>query len=125
MDGLMWGAVISSVTLMAAGGLVWWLWGGCWLSLTGAVGTVIGGALSLVPLFALPDQDVALRASFAITVVTVVWLLGWVLASGVRANRLARAQAAEAQAAAAQTAAVQAAEAGPADASSRSLVPNG
>ncbi len=114
MDGLMWGAVISSVTLMAAGGLVWWLWGGCWLSLTGAVGTVIGGALSLVPLFALPDQDVALRASFAITLVTVAWLLGWVLASGVRANRLARAQAAEAQAAAA----------GPADASSPSLVPN-
>jgi threonine/homoserine/homoserine lactone efflux protein len=90
----MWGAVISSVVLIAAGGLVWWLWGGCWLSLTGAIGTVVGGALSIVPLFVVPDQDVALRVSFIVTLVTVVWLLGWVLASGVRAGRLAREQAA-------------------------------
>lgn len=96
MDELVWGAVISSVALVAAGSLVWWLWGGCALALTGAVGTVVGGVLSLVPLLVMPDQDVALRVSFGITVVTVVWLLAWSLASGVRAQRLAR--EAEAQA---------------------------
>ncbi|MEU1971085.1 hypothetical protein ABZ477_05490 [Microbacterium sp. NPDC019599] len=99
MDGMMWGAIISSVVLVAAGGLVWWLWGGCSLSLTGAVGTVVGGILSLVPLLVMADQDLALRTSFALTVLTVVWLLGWVLASGIRAQRLARENAAAAQAA--------------------------
>ena len=96
VDELVWGAVISSIALVAAGVLVWWLWGGCGRALTGAVGTVVGGVLSLVPLLVLPDQDVALRASLVITIVTVVWLLGWCLASGVRAQRLAR--EAEAQA---------------------------
>ncbi|WP_345800093.1 hypothetical protein AAIB33_11485 [Microbacterium sp. AZCO] len=98
MDELLWGAVISSVALVAAGGLVWWLWGSCGLALTGAVGTVVGGVLSLVPLLVMPDQDVALRTSFGILLITVVWLLAWVLASGIRAQRLAREAEAEAQA---------------------------
>ncbi|MFH8249101.1 hypothetical protein ACH3VR_01875 [Microbacterium sp. B2969] len=98
MDELLWGAVISSVVLVAAGVLVWWLWGSCGRALTGAVGTVVGGILSLVPLLVMPDQDVALRTSFVILVATVVWLLGWVLASGIRAQRLAREAEAEAQA---------------------------
>ncbi|QIG39809.1 hypothetical protein G5T42_10205 [Microbacterium sp. 4R-513] len=96
MDELVWGAVISSVALVAAGVLVWWLWGGCGRALTGAIGTVVGGILSLVPLLVMPDQDAALRTSFVITIVTVVWLLGWVLASGIRAQRLAREAEAEA-----------------------------
>ncbi len=86
----MWGAVLSSVVLIAAGGLVWWLWGGCSLSLTGAVGTVVGGIISLVPLLVMADQELALRMSFVLTLVTAAWLLGWVLASGIRAQRLAR-----------------------------------
>lgn len=90
MDELLWGAVISSVVLVAVGGLVWWLWGACALALTGAVGTVIGGVLSLLPLVLLPDQDVALRVSFGITVLAVGWLLGWAIASGIRGQRLAR-----------------------------------
>jgi len=89
MDELVWGAVISSIVLVAVGVLVWSLWGACTLALTGAVGTVIGGVLSLVPLLVVPDQDVALRVSFGITVVAVVWLLGWSIASGIRGQRLA------------------------------------
>lgn len=90
MDELAWGAVISSVVLVAVGVLVWWLWGACALALTGAVGTVLGGVLSLVPILVLPDQDVALRVSFGITIVTVVWLLGWSIASGIRGQQIAR-----------------------------------
>jgi len=87
----MWGAVVSSLVLMAAGGLVWWLAGGsCSRTLTGGVGTVVGGILSLVPLIVMSDQDAAMRVSFALTMVTVVWLLSWVLAGGIRAQQLAR-----------------------------------
>lgn len=86
----MWGAVVSSLALVAAGALVWWLWGGCGRALTGAVGTVVGGVLALVPLVVLTDRDAALRASFVLTIATAMWLLGWVLASGLRAQRLAR-----------------------------------
>ncbi|TDN91951.1 hypothetical protein [Microbacterium sp. BK668] len=96
MDELVWGAVISSIVLVVAGVLVWWLWGTCACALTGAVGTVVGGVLALAPLLAVADQDVALRMSFVITVVTVVWLLSWSVASGIRGQRLAR--EAEAQA---------------------------
>ena len=52
----------------------------------GAVGTVVGGILSLIPLIVMGDQDAALRVSFAIMMVTVVWLLSWVLAGGIRAQ---------------------------------------
>ena len=87
----MWGAVVSSFVLMAAGGLVWWLAeGSCTRALTGGVGTVVGGVLSLIPLVVMRDQDAAMRLSFAIMMVTVVWLLAWVLASGIRAQQLAR-----------------------------------
>ena len=90
MDGFVWGAVVSSLVLMAAGALVWWLAGSCARTLTGAVGTVVGGILSLIPLVVMSDQDAAMRVSFAITMVTVVWLLAWVLAGGIRAQQLAR-----------------------------------
>ena len=86
----MWGAVVSSLVLIAAGALVWWLAGACARTLTGAVGTVVGGILSLIPLVVMTDQDAAMRVSFAITMVTVVWLLAWTLAGGIRAQQLAR-----------------------------------
>ena len=69
---------------------MWWLAGACARTLTGAVGTVVGGILSLIPLVVMTDQDAAMRVSFAITMVTVVWLLAWVLAGGIRAQQLAR-----------------------------------
>ena len=69
---------------------MWWLAGACARTLTGAVGTVAGGILSLIPLIVMGDQDAALRVSFAIMMVTVIWLLSWVLAGGIRAQQLAR-----------------------------------
>jgi hypothetical protein len=97
MDELAWGTVISAVAVIAAGLLVWRIAGACWLTQVGAFGTMVGGLLAIVPAFAIADQDVAMRASFAITILSAAWLLGWVLASGINMRRIARAQAAAAR----------------------------
>lgn len=88
---MVWGSVISAVVLVLAGGIVWRMWGpNCSLALVAAVGTVIGGILSLVALIVVTDQDAALRASFALVVISGAWLLSWSVASGIRGQRLAR-----------------------------------
>jgi len=91
MGAWMWGAVVMAIVLIVAGGITWWIANGCTVAIVGAVGAILGGLAALACLAILIDPEMALRVSPILTVLSAVWLLSWALASGIRAQRLARA----------------------------------
>src|SRR6478736_931578 len=91
MGAWMWGAVVMAIVLIVAGGITWWIANGCKVAIIGAVGAILGGLAALACLAILIDPEAALRVSPILTVISAVWLLSWALASGIRAQRLARA----------------------------------
>ena len=90
MGAWMWGAVVMAIVLIVAGGITWWIANGCKVAIIGAVGAILGGLAALACLAILIDPEAALRVSPILTVISAVWLLSWALASGIRAQRLAR-----------------------------------
>jgi len=91
MVAWMWGAVVMAIVLIVAGGITWWIANGCTVAIVGAIGAILGGLAALACLAILIDPETALRVSPILTVLSAVWLLSWALASGIRAQRLARA----------------------------------
>ncbi|SFS15758.1 hypothetical protein SAMN04487846_3170 [Microbacterium sp. cf046] len=89
MDGWLWSAVVLSIAVVVAGGIVWWIARGCVVTIIGAAGAILGGLASLGCLVAMLDQDVSLRAAALLTAGAGVWLLIWAFAGSIRNRRLA------------------------------------
>ena len=95
MSEWLWSAVILSIAVIFAGGIVWWLAKGCVVTLIGAAGAILGGLASLGCLVVMIDLDAALRAAALLTAASGIWLLAWAFAGAQRNRRLmARAAAA-------------------------------
>jgi hypothetical protein len=96
MSEWLWSAVILSIAVIVAGGIVWWLAKGCVVTLIGAGGAVLGGLASLGCLVVMIDLDNALRAAALLTSASGIWLLVWTFA-GAQRNRQLTARAAAAR----------------------------
>ncbi|HEY5873972.1 MAG TPA: hypothetical protein VIT64_01670 [Ilumatobacteraceae bacterium] len=96
MGEWMWGAVVMSVAVIIAGGIAWWLARGCFVTIIGAAGAILGGLASLGCLVLLMDLDTALRSAALLTAAAGIWLLAWALAGGLRNKRLVARAAADA-----------------------------
>jgi hypothetical protein len=100
MSEWLWSAVILSIAVIVAGGIVWWLAKGCVVTLIGAAGAILGGLAALGCLVVLIDLDSALRAAALLTAASGIWLLAWAFAGAQRNRRImARAAAAHGTAA--------------------------
>lgn len=95
MGEWMWGAVFFTIALVFAGGVAWWLGRDCPLTITGAVGAIVGGVVSLVSLVLILDPDASMRTSLVLTGVAGAWLLGFSVAGGIRGQVKERARRAE------------------------------
>ena len=92
MGSWIWGAAVMAIVLIFAGSLAWFLARGCKLTMTGAVGAVVGGVIALGALAIMLDFDAALRLSATLTIASGVWLLAFALAGGIRGQRLLNAE---------------------------------
>ena len=88
MSEWLWSAVILSIAVIVAGGIVWWLAKGCVVTLIGAVGAILGGLAALGCLVVLIDLDTALWAAALLTAASGIWLLVWAFAGAQRNRRL-------------------------------------
>ena len=94
MSEWLWSAVILSIAVIVAGGIVWWLAKGCVVTVIGAAGAIVGGLASLGCVVVMIDLDSALRAAALLTAASGIWLLVWAFAGAQRNRRLtARASA--------------------------------
>jgi hypothetical protein len=94
MGEWLWSAVVLSIAVIFAGGIVWWLAKGCVVTLVGAAGAILGGLASLACLVLIIDPEGALRAAPLLTAASGIWLLAWAFAGAQRNTRL-NARAAE------------------------------
>ena len=88
MSEWLWSAVVMSIAVIVAGGIVWWLAKGCVVTMVGAFGAILGGLASLACLVLIIDPDTALRAAPLLTAASGIWLLVWVFAGAQRGRRL-------------------------------------
>jgi len=88
MSEWLWSAVILSIAVIVAGGIVWWLAKGCVVTVIGAAGAIVGGLASLGCVVVMIDLDSALRAAALLTAASGIWLLVWAFAGAQRNRRL-------------------------------------
>ena len=99
MGADVWAAVTMSIALIFAGAVAWWIGQDCLLTITGAAGAVLAGAVSVVTLAVLIDPTAAMRASLTLVALGGVWLLGFATAGGIRWQRRLKGRARRATAA--------------------------
>lgn len=92
MGPWMWSAVFFAIALIFAGGVAWWLGRGCAVTITGAVGAIVGGVGSVLCLSLILDPDAAMRTSLVLAGVAGVWLLVFSVAGGIRGQLKERAR---------------------------------
>lgn len=97
MSEWLWSAVVLSIAVLVAGGIVWRLARGCVVTLIGASGAILGALASLCCLVVIADTDTALRAAPLLTAASGIWLLAWSFAGAQRNKRLSARAAAAAE----------------------------
>lgn len=90
MGADVWAVVTLSIALVFAGAIAWWIGQDCIVTIIGACGAVLAGAVAVVTLAASVDPTAAMSVALMIIAVGGVWLLGFSIAGGIRWQRRSR-----------------------------------